>query len=163
MSILDYIVVGLVGLSAVLGFWRGLLSEILALVAWVLAFFAARSFSADVQPIVARWVTEPVLQGVAAFLAIFVVVLIMVALVRWLLGELIRAAGLGVADRFLGACFGILRGGVIVFAVALLVGIGGFAREAWWREAQVSAPLETAVMASRPWLPVLVGQRLRYR
>ena len=85
------------------------------------------------------------------------------AILRWMLSELIRAAGLGIADRFLGACFGAVRGGLIVFAMALLVGIGGFAKEAWWREAQVAAPLETAVMASRPWLPELVGQRLRYR
>jgi membrane protein required for colicin V production len=94
----------------------------------------------DVQPLAATWVKEPVLQGVAAFLMVFVAVFILVALARWLLSELIRAAGLGVADRFLGACFGLLRGGLIVFAVALLVGIGGFAKEAWWQASQLSAP-----------------------
>ncbi len=163
MNGLDYALLGLLGLSAALGFWRGLLSEIVALGAWILAFVMARTFMADVQPYTANLVKEPLLQGGAAFLLVFVTILLVVALVRWLLSELIRAAGLGVADRFLGACFGLLRGGVIIFAVALLVGIGGFAKEAWWQAAQLSAPLETAVMASRPWLPELLANRLRYR
>lgn len=163
MNGLDYALLGLLGLSAALGFWRGLLSEIVALGAWILAFVMAKTFVADVQPYTANWISEPLLQGVAAFLLVFVSILIVVALVRWLLSELIRAAGLGVADRFLGACFGLLRGGVIIFAVALLVGVGGFAKEAWWQAAQLSAPLETAVMASRPWLPELLANRLRYR
>ena len=51
----------------------------------------------------------------------------------------------------------------LTFALVLLVGIGGFAKEAWWREASLSAPLETAVTASRPWLPEPLAKRLRYR
>lgn len=163
MTGLDYAFIGLVGLSALLGFWRGLISEIVALGAWLLAFMVAKSFMPELQPLVASWVKEPLLQGPVAFLLIFVVVLILVAILRWMLSELIRAAGLGIADRFLGACFGAVRGGLIVFAMALLVGIGGFAKEAWWREASLSAPLETAVTASRPWLPEPLAKRLRYR
>jgi len=159
----DYALLALTGLSALLGFWRGLVSEIVALGAWVLAFVTAKSFVPELQPYAAAWVKEPLLQGPATFFAIFVCVLVVVALVRWLLGLLVQAAGLGLADRFLGACFGTLRGALIVFAVALLVGIGGFAKEAWWREASLSAPLETVVMASRPWLPEPLATRLRYR
>lgn len=163
MTGLDYALLGLLGLSAALGFWRGLLSEIVALGAWVLAFVMARTFMGDVQPHMVNWIREPVFQSIAAFLLVFVLVLLGVGLVRWLLSELIRAAGLGVADRFLGACFGLLRGGAILFAVAVLVGVGGFATETWWRTARLSAPLETVVMASRPWLPELLANRLRYR
>ena len=111
MSGFDYALLALVGLSAALGFWRGLLSEVLALGAWLLAFVAAKSFMPQVQPLAARWVAEPLLQGPASFLIIFVAVLILVAILRRALGELIRAAGLGVVDRFLGACFGAVRGG----------------------------------------------------
>ncbi|HOB46726.1 MAG TPA: CvpA family protein [Zoogloea sp.] len=163
MNGFDYALLAVVGLSAVLGFWRGLLSEVVALGAWVLAFVMAKSFTAELKPFTTVLVKEPLLQGPAAFLIIFVAVLVFVAILRWALSELIRAAGLGVVDRFLGACFGAVRGGLIVFALALLVGIGGFAREAWWREASLSAPLEAAVTASRPWLPEPLAKRLRYR
>lgn len=163
MNGFDYFLLAVVGVSAVLGFWRGLLSELLALCAWVLAFVAARALVGSVQPYVALLVREPVLQVPAAFVSIFIVVLVLVAILRWALGELVRAAGLGLADRFLGACFGAARGGVIVFVVALLVGLGGFAGSKWWQEASFSAPLEIAAMASKPWLPELLAKRLRYQ
>ncbi|MDD3353229.1 CvpA family protein [Zoogloea sp.] len=163
MNGLDYVLMALVGLSALLGLWRGLLSELLALLAWVLALFAARSWAGEVEPYMVGWVSEPLLQAAAAFLLVFVAILAGMALVRLLLGELVRVAGLGSVDRFLGACFGALRGCVIVFAMALLVGLGGFAKEAWWQGATLSAPLETAVLASKPWLPELLVKRLRYR
>ena len=92
-----------------LGFWRGLLSEVVALGAWVLAFVMAKSFTAELKPFTTVLVKEPLLQGPAAFLIIFVAVLVFVAILRWALSELIRAAGLGVVDRFLGACFGAVR------------------------------------------------------
>lgn len=152
-----------VGLSALLGFWRGLVSEIVALGAWILAFFMAKAFVPVLQPFMTGWIHDPMLQGAVAFLIIFVAVLIGVAILRWLLSELVRAAGLGLADRFLGACFGVVRGGLIVFVVALLVGIGGFARESWWREARLSSPLEAAVTASQPWLPEPLVKRLRFQ
>lgn len=80
MTGLDYAFIGLVGLSALLGFWRGLISEIVALGAWLLAFMVAKSFMPELQPLVANWVKEPLLQGPVAFLLIFVVVLILVAI-----------------------------------------------------------------------------------
>ena len=48
----------------------------------------------------------------------------------------------------------------------LLVLIGGMTtqpQEAWWREAKLAPPLETAALASKPWLPTEVAKRIRYR
>lgn len=42
MTVFDYVVLFVVAVSLVLGMWRGVVGEIIALVAWVLAFFAAR-------------------------------------------------------------------------------------------------------------------------
>ncbi|HNE15461.1 MAG TPA: CvpA family protein, partial [Rhodocyclaceae bacterium] len=95
MNGFDYAMLGLLGLSALLGFWRGLISEVVALGAWVLAFLVAKAFLPDVTPWLAAWVREPVLQAPVAFVVIFVGVLVGVALLRWLLRELIQAAGLG--------------------------------------------------------------------
>jgi membrane protein required for colicin V production len=35
-------------------------------------------------------------------------------------------------------------------------------KEKWWSEAYFSAPLETAVLASKPWLPSDVAKRIRF-
>ncbi len=42
MTAFDYVVIGIVVASLALGLWRGVIGEIIALVAWVLAFFAAK-------------------------------------------------------------------------------------------------------------------------
>ena len=40
---------------------------------------------------------------------------------------------------------------------------GGAGRMDWWREATLSPPLETAVLAVKPWLPADAAKRIRYR
>jgi len=45
------------------------------------------------------------------------------------------------------------------------VAVGGMTSlpsEKWWSEAYFSAPLETAVLASKPWLPSEVTKRIRF-
>ena len=48
MTILDYGLIGIVVFSTAIGLMRGLVSEVIALAAWVLAFIAARQFGGDV-------------------------------------------------------------------------------------------------------------------
>ena len=99
----------------------------------------------------------------AAFALIFVVVLLLSALLRFLLRELLRAIGLGPVDRFFGAMFGLVRGLAIAWVVVLLGGLVGMSREPWWANALFAPPLETAVIAAKPWLPDAVADRVRFR
>ena len=48
----------------------------------------------------------------------------------------------------------------------VLVGLGGMTSaptQAWWRQAMLAAPLETAVLATKPWLPDDVAKRTRFK
>ncbi len=163
MTGFDYVVFAVLALSSVLGLWRGLASEVLALAAWVAAFFAARSWGHVAADVLSRWLHDPVLLQGAGFVAVFAATLLLFAVVRFLLAQLLRAVGLGLIDRFFGALFGVIRGVLMVLAGVLVCGMTNLPRETWWREAWLSAPLETAVMAGRPWLPPTMAQRIRYR
>jgi membrane protein required for colicin V production len=68
-----------------------------------------------------------------------------------------------VTDRLLGVIFGVARGLVIVFVLVAVGGMTSVPKEKWWSEAQFSAPLETAVLASKPWLPPEMAKRIRFR
>jgi len=35
-------------------------------------------------------------------------------------------------------------------------------RQVWWKEASLAAPLETAVLAAKPWLPADLAKRIRF-
>lgn len=164
MTVFDYVFLAVLGLSAAVGLWRGLVSEIMALVAWIAALVAAWQYG-DVAATVAleSLIAEPAWRQIGGFALVFVLVLLLAAFLRFLLRELLKAAGLGATDRFFGALFGVARGLVIAWVVVLVGGVLGLSREPWWANAMFSPPLETAVIAAKPWLPDAVADRVRFR
>lgn len=163
MTPFDYAVAGVIVLSLLFGLWRGVVSEILALLAWVAAFIASRTWATPAGNLVASGMAEPAWRQVAGFISVFVAVLILFALSRWLLSMLLQAVGLRPLDRVLGAVFGVARGVLVVWVIVLLAGLTALPQQAWWRQAVLAPPLETAVLAARPWLPQDLAKRIRYR
>lgn len=47
MTIFDYVVIAVVVLSVILGLFRGMVKEVLSLANWVLAFWVANRYGAD--------------------------------------------------------------------------------------------------------------------
>lgn len=163
MTAFDYVFLALLILSAALGMWRGLVSEVIALFAWVAALGAAWLYAAEVAAQLSGLIAEPFWRQAAGFALIFIGVLLFAAVLRFLLRELLRAAGLGPADRFFGTLFGLARGVLVALVVVLLGGLAGMAKEPWWVESMFAPPLETAVIAAKPWLPDAVADRIRFR
>lgn len=161
MTVFDYSVVMVVAASLLLGMWRGVVGEIIALVAWILAFLAARAWGAELA-LGFSAIADPALRIVAGWVAVFVIVLIAMALLRMVVQGLLKALGMTVTDRLLGVMFGVARGLVIVLAFVAVGGMTSLPKEKWWSEAYFAAPLETAVLASRPWLPTDVAKRIRF-
>ena len=163
LTVFDYFVIGVVALSLLVGIWRGVVSEILALVAWLVAFFAARTWSGQTGDLLATGLTDPTWRHVAGFVAVFVAVLILFTLARWLLSLILSAVGLAPLDRLLGAVFGMARGVLVAWVAVLLAGLTALPQQQWWRQAVLAPPLETAVLAAKPWLPPDLAKRIRYR
>ena len=162
MTIFDYVVLGAIALSVLIGAWRGVVSEMLALAAWVVAFLVARDQAAHVAAWLAEQITDPGIRLAAAFVIVFVGVLILFAVARLLVSRLLSAVGLGTLDRLLGAAFGVLRGLVVVLIGVMLAGMTTLPRAGWWRTALFAPPLETAVIAAKPWLPAEAAKRIRF-
>lgn len=163
MTVFDYVLLAIVVLSALVGLWRGLVSEVVALLAWIVALGAAWLYASNVASMLGSYIVEPAWRQVAGFALIFVGVLLLAAILRFLLRELLRAAGLGPADRMFGTLFGVARGLAIAFVLVLVGGMLGMAKEPWWAGSLFAPPLETAVIASKPWLPEVVAERIRFR
>jgi membrane protein required for colicin V production len=158
----DYAVLIILGLSMGLSLLRGLVREIVSLIGWVAAFVLATLFSSRVATMLPESL-GPLLSGLLAFLLVFVGVLLVAGIVGLLLSLVVRASGFGLLDRSLGAAFGLVRGLVIVFVLVLLAGLTPLPKEAFWRNAVLSGPLETVVLATRGFLPEGLAQRLKYR
>ena len=162
MTQFDYAVLAIIGVSMLVGVWRGVVSELLALVAWVAAFVAAQEFASTVVPWLFKWISDPGLCLVAAYAGIFVAVLLCFAILRLLVSLMLSAVGLALADRFLGACFGALRGVLIVLVVVMLAGVTSIPEKNFWRDAVLAPPLETVIIAGKRWMPVEMASRVKF-
>ena len=164
MTGFDYVVATVVLASVLLGLWRGVVGEVIALTAWVLAFFAARWWGAEIAHIFfSGLISDPGLRIVAGWVAVFVAVLVLMGLLRLAVRGMLKALGLGLSDRLLGVFFGLARGVLVVLVLVALGGMTALPKEKWWRDAYFAPPLETAVLASFPWLPPEVSKRIRFR
>lgn len=162
-TLFDWIVVAVVVLSLVLGLFRGMVKEVLSLANWVLAFWLANRYGAGMAAHMnwAEGLTDPMkaLLGCAVtFFAAMVVGTILISL----LGKIVAAAGLGFADRGLGAVFGLARGVFIVFVLIIGAGFTALPKQQFWREATLSPFAEDAVRSIKPHLPESVAKWVRY-
>lgn len=162
MTWLDYAVSGVLLASVAWGIWRGLVREVMSLAGWVIAFLAANLFAAPAAALVPQSVSRPELRLLVAFVALFVLSLVVTTIAAILLSKVVRAAGLGSLDRTLGAFFGLARALVVVLAFALVAGFTSLPASAAWKDSLSGTMLAAAANALRPWLPPAFAERLKY-
>lgn len=162
MAVFDWVVIGILTVSAAIGAWRGLVGEALAILGWIVALTCAWLFGATVGAQVFGGIDEPALRTAAGFATVILLVLIGMAVVKWLLRKLLKALGLSVTDRLLGVLFGFARGAVIVVLLVMVAGLTSAPRASWWAESTLAPPLQVVVLALRPVLPPELGKRIRF-
>jgi membrane protein required for colicin V production len=116
---LDYIVIGVVFLSAFLAMMRGFVRELFSLVAWVGAYFIGTKFYEPVIPWVHHFIKNDRVAEVAAMAFVFVVTLIVLSILGHLICGFIRGRALTAIDRSLGFLYGLLRGALVVSLIYL--------------------------------------------
>jgi len=162
MTGFDYAVIVVIFLSALLGWWRGLVYEILSILGWVAAGLAARQFAGSAAPYMPAALGAESARTAAAFVALFIVILIIGGIVAWLLSKLVKWVGLGWLDGLLGLSFGMMRGVLVVLVLVVLAGMTRLPQEPFWRNAWSSKPLENMALAIQSWLPDSVAQRVHF-
>ena len=162
MTWFDYAVIAVLAISVLIGIWRGFVREVFALGGWVAAFVVAMLFAGQAGELLPASSATPFVRSAAAGVVIFVVVLIVCSIAGMLFARVLRVAGLGLADRTLGGVFGFARGALISLISVLAAGLTALPKEPFWREAVLSGPLETAVVALKPYLPAPLAARVRY-
>ena len=159
----DLALLGVLALSIVVGLVRGLVFEVLSLLGWVVAYFAAQWLSPEVAPYIPIGSAGSALNHGAAFAATFLIALILWGLAARLLRLLISATPLSVPDRVLGAGFGALRGVIVLLVVATVVALTPAARAPAWRASHGAAWLAVMLQELKPVLPNEVAQHLPAR
>lgn len=159
MTALDWGLLLIVALSAVLGMARGLIGVAVSLGAWLLAGLGAFLFGGDV----ARGLSDSGVSWgsyIGGYTLCFAAIWLTVSILGWVIRTVAHSYGLSEMDRLMGLGLGTLRG--LIFACALLVVLAmtTLPRERTWRESSVAQVLMPGAQLMRSALPKAMAHKV---
>lgn len=156
MSWIDYLILGIIVVSALVSLFRGFLRETVSLLAWLIGFWLALRFARNLGGLFG-FVHNPSVRVVIGFIIIFVMVLLVGAATNFFVGKLVKRSGASMADRVLGVIFGVTRGVVIVVVLALVAGFTVLPHTRSWRNSLLAPYAEVLALDVRHLLPADVA------
>lgn len=119
MNTIDIIILTLVLLSSIIGFWRGITREVLGIFSWALAVIIAYFLHAWPEPLVGMLVSHEFLKETISTLVVFLVALIVLTSITYSFSDAVKGSVIGGADKILGFLFGAARGFLLISIVAV--------------------------------------------
>ena len=163
MTHFDYIILVVICLSVLLGWWRGLVYEILSLLSWITSYFVAKSWVNEFTPYMPSVLESDTLRIAAAFVFLFIATLILCGIAAWALNKLVKSFGLDWrTDGVAGAIFGFFRGLMFVLLLVFVAGLTKLPQTAFWRDALLSKPLQNVAMLVKDLLPDDMAKRVSF-
>ncbi len=148
LSILDWVIVLVILLSALQAVAEGFVHEFFSLAGVVIGYLIAAWEYPRVAAWYARYTTSQWTAEIAGFFTIFLTVVLLAGLVGRLARWAVQGIGLRWFDRFLGAIFGCIRG-VLISAVVVLA-LAAFAPQ-WGLQRSRIAPFVLVTSRSLIW------------
>jgi membrane protein required for colicin V production len=155
-SVVDLVLGIGVGISILMGLWRGLLKEMLSLIGWGVSYFSAQWWGMQAGTLVPVGEPGSRLNVLAGMILVFVATWMIWALLTWALREMLAATGLGGTDRLLGGLFGLLRGLLVALVVFTLANMTPLTQWAPWQQSSALPWLNTVLVGLRPMLPARI-------
>ncbi len=138
MTWADWAIIAVLGLSALISVVRGFVKEIVSLLIWLAAAVIASIFHDQLASLMSDLIDTPSLRMLAAWIVLFVAVLLVGSILNYLLGKLVKATGLSGTDRLLGLVFGAIRGLIIVMVILIILPkILPVMEDQWWLESTI--------------------------
>ncbi len=157
----DYVIIGIIALSAIIGLARGLIREVIALAVWIVAALAAWMFYVPVAEQLTPWIETPSVRMAAAVLILVFGVLIVGAIVAYVLSVLVDKTGLTGTDRLLGMVFGAGRGAVLVALLVFLATLTPIAEDPWWSQSRLLPKFQLLADLMLDMIPPDVTDKIR--
>lgn len=159
-TLLDFIVIGVLLLSAILAFIRGFTREMFSLLGWVGAAAAAWFLLPYTEPYARQIVDDVLAARIIASVAVFIVVLFGITFIGSPVSGRVRESHFSSMDRLLGGAFGVVRGAVLI-VLGYLVLVSFYPKDSqipWMRDAVSKPYLERGLRAAEGLLPEGVVQ-----
>jgi membrane protein required for colicin V production len=120
MNLLDLIFIIIIGFSAIYGLFKGLVKEVVSLLAVIIGLIGASRLYQGISPVLANLGFGDQAAKILTFFILFIVIFIAIVLVGRLIHKLVHAILLGWLNRLGGIGFGLLRG-IIISAIIIMI------------------------------------------
>ena len=137
MIVVDYVLLSIFGVSAIIGVFRGFVKEAISLIGWIAAIWGAWQYGANVSAWLPDFVDDATVKIWVSRLLVLIGVLLMSGLISRLVSFLIDKTGLSGTDRMVGMVFGLARGMVLAGLAVNLLEVAGFDEAPWWPESKL--------------------------
>ncbi len=158
----DFLIVGIIFISALISIVRGFVKEVFSLASWAIAFWVALLFYPHMATLLVDYVATPSVRSFVAFASLFVVTLILGALVNHLISQLVKKTGLSGTDRMLGIIFGLIRGVAIVVLLLLAAGATPMPQDDWWQNSLLLEHFEKLAIWVQTFLPSDIADYINF-
>ena len=153
----DYIIIGMISVSVVVGLMRGFVKEVFALLIWVAAFLVAYNFTENVAGWLEGGVSLPSARMAIGFAGLFITTLLVGALLNYLVGQLVEKTGLTGTDRLVGGLFGMIRGVALAIAMIIIAEFTPLPGDPWWQE----SPMIQRLIPVAEWASSLMPESIQ--
>ena len=160
MEYADYVILGIIAISILVGAIRGFIKEAFSLAVWAAAFLVAFQYSGDLALQLENHIELPSARTSLAFAGLFLSVLLVGGLLTFLIGKLVEKTGLSGTDRLLGGVFGGVRGLILVLVLMLVAGLTPVPQDPWWQQSRSIQSLMPLAEWSAQFLPDYILEHL---
>ncbi len=158
----DYTILALIMISALVGLLRGLVQETFSLLGWIAAMWVTLRYHQAFAIYLSDVITLPGVRLAASMIGLFVATLVVSKIVGYLVATLIERSPLSFLNRVGGLAFGAARGVLLILILILIAQGIGLTSEPWWHESQLIPPLESWAQALGQFNPQGVLQMARW-
>lgn len=158
MTHIDFLILAIIAVSMLIGFFRGFFPEVIAVATWVVAAFGALQLSPLVEPYLVGKMGSGTVEMWTARAIAFVGLMIVGGLIGQLVSLVVDKAGLSGTDKTLGVAFGAIRGGFVVGVLVIFAQLIGFHNDPWWSNARLIPYAEAVATGIRAFLPEQVAR-----
>ncbi len=156
----DIAIAALLLISILVGIFRGLVKELLSVMAWIAAIWVTFTYGQMASGYLVGYLKNPDMASAVSYVLVFLAALIIFSIVGYMVGRIFSATGMTGIDRSLGSVFGAVRGAVLV-AILILVGrFMAFEEHSWWTDSQLLGYFDSLAEWIRSYLPEKIAQDL---
>jgi membrane protein required for colicin V production len=158
----DYVIIGLIALSAIIGLFRGFVKEAFSLATWLVSIWLALHFSQPFSFFFIDYIDVPSVRIAAAFVSLLITSLILGAMLSFLMSQLIEKKGMTGTERFIGFIFGVASCMAVVAVLVLLAGLTPLPQDPWWNASVLIGPFQELSIWLRTQIPVGISEYFSY-